>query len=299
MTSQGHYADTGLDFSIDDFTPQEKDGLLAWYRRTHGTGQLNLVPFAPFLIEHLPVAYKLSRRHQLALPLARDGVQIPDLARVLTFMHAYAALAYAKGVLYELTGARHLGASKALVLDVLGYAYLSAGPRGMNAVAEHSTQFLRDWTDDPAAPPVVWPEGWAADPAIFRSGIDHGTPDLTAAERDLLAAWHERHFGVVPRSVEVFGRLHPRAFKLQRIRYEKAIGSTMPAQLAPLLTLHLATTELQPLVMRQAVHQARFLGVRRHIVVQTIFAGLRQTIDPFVLETVAEAVGDLLAGWEA
>jgi hypothetical protein len=104
--------------------------------------------------------------------------------------------------------------------------------------------------------------------------------------------------GVVPRHVELFGRLHPRAYKLQRIRYEKAIGS-MPAQLAPLLTLQLAALRLEPQVMRQSLHQARVLGCRRHHVVQAIEAGLRQTmVHPLYMEQATDAVGDLLAGWE-
>ena len=101
----------------------------------------------------------------------------------------------------------------------------------------------------------------------------------------------------MPRSVELLVRLHPKAYKLQRIRYEKAIGAVMPAQLAPLCTLQLATMRLQPPVMRQAVHQARLLGCRRHHVVQVLLLGLRQSIDPMVTEAAVDAVADLLAGW--
>jgi hypothetical protein len=66
-------------------------------------------------------------------------------------------------LLYELLTVRYMGVPKQLVLDVLGHAYLSAGPR----------------------------------------------------------------------HVELFGRLHPRAYKAQHIRYEKSVGQLMPAQLVP------------------------------------------------------------------
>ena len=82
------------------------------------------------------------------------------------------------------------------------------------------------------------------------------------------------------------------------VRTVVQVGDCKNLRRTLLLTLQLATMQLQPLVMRQAVHQARFLGVRRHHVVQTVFAGLRQSIDPMVMEAAAEAVGDLLAGWE-
>jgi hypothetical protein len=51
--------------------------------------------------------------------------------------------------------------------------------------------------------------------------------------------------------------------------------------------------------MRQAAHQARALGVKRHHVVQTVLAGLRQVrVDPMAMETTALALGDFLLGWK-
>ena len=154
--------------------------------------------------------------------------------------HSYTAMAYASGVVYEYIACRYQGASKALVLDILNYAYISAGPRGMNAAAE-GEQFLRDWADEPEIATIAWPEGWAPDPSAFAAGIDYTSPDLSDAEVRCITEWHERMNGVVPGRVELFARLHPRAFKLLRIRYERAIGSVIPAQLVPLCTLHLAT----------------------------------------------------------
>ena len=135
------------------------------------------------MLDHLPAAFKWSRREAAAFAAAPGDSPLPDVAVQLCYMHAYAALAFAEGFKYEMMSARHLGASKALVLDVLNYAYLSAGPRGMNAVAQLSSQYLRDRQDDPAADPVGWPPGWGPDPSAFRAGIDYTTSELSEIRR--------------------------------------------------------------------------------------------------------------------
>jgi hypothetical protein len=293
------FADTGLDWEAEeDFSRQEKERLLNWYRNVHGSGDLNLVKFAPFLIEHLPAAFKLSRRHLVEIPQPVDGVGLPDAALILCYLHSYCAVAYESGILYQLISARHLGASKALVMDVLQYAYLSTGPRGFNAVAEVAHEYLAGWAESEESEDIDWPQGWAPDPSVFRSQLDESGPDLSSAEVASTSGRHGRMSGVVPRHVHLFSRLHPSAFKIQRIRYEHAVGSVMPAQLAPLLTLHLAAMRLQPAVMRQALSQARTMGVRRHHIVQTVFTGLRHSADPMVMEATAEAIHEQLAGWD-
>ena len=299
-TEERNFADTGLDFTVEDsFTPEERANLLAWYNETHGDGGIELVPFAPFLMDNLPAAFKLSRRHLVAIAKPQDGIRLPDVATILFYLHTYAAYANPRGIVYEIINAREAGATKAMVLDVLNYAYLSAGPRGMNAAAEHSGEYLRQWpADEPAKKDIRWPDGWAADPTALHSGIDLNSAELTDHEVRVISAWHQRMHGVVPRHVELFAKLHPEAYKIQRIRYEKSLGKTMPAQLAPLMTLHLASHRLQTGVMRQAIHQARMMGVRRHHVVHTLLMGLRQSIDPMVMEVAADGIGEVLAGWE-
>ena len=296
------FMEIGVDYSKEDFTEEEKARLLDRYRSAHGTVEfdLDLVRFAPFLLDFLPAAFKRMRRTGTAGMQPREGedIALPGVTYALLNTHSYTAIAYGAGVIYEYIAARYQGASKALVLDILNYAYISAGPRGMNGAAE-GHQYLKDWQDEPDLAPLSWPEGWAPDPAIFEAGLDYANPDLTAEEIDRINAWHLRMNGMVPRHVELFSRLHPRAYKLLRLRYEKAIGRVIPAQLIPLCSLHLATMQGEQLVMRQAVHQARVLGVRRHHVFQTIFAGIRQLhVNPMGLEAATESVHDLLAGWE-
>jgi hypothetical protein len=289
---------TGIDFTTEAFSQQDRDKLLGWYQTEHGLEDLSLVSYMSFLMDYLPGPYKRMRQHAQATMVESDGVSLPLLAYVLFAIHAYTAINFPKGVLYEIMTAHSMGAPKQLVLDVLGHAYLSAGPRGMDAVAELSEPYLREWVE-PTGKTIDWPEGWGPDEDAFRAGIDYSTPDLTDAEILKLSEWYQRMHGVVPRHVELFGRLQPRAYKLQRIRYEKSVGAVMPAQLAPLLMLYLATMQNEPAIMRQSVHQARALGCRRHHVLQTIEGATRQMrVHPLYMEQVTDAVGDQLAGWE-
>jgi hypothetical protein len=298
-TPKAFFANDGIDWrNTDSFSPSEKKALIDWYLETHGDGDLSLVRFAPFLMDNMPTAFKLSRRHLTAIAQTPGGGNLPGLVTVLSYLNTYATVGYAGGAFYEIIGARSQGASKQLVLDVLNHAYLTSGPMGMNAVAELSTDYLANWKTDKEKA-IAWPNGWAADPGAFRSGIDLSTTTLTAKEIQAISDWHLRSFGEVPRHVTLFAKLNPEAFKIQRIRYEKAVGSAMPAQLAPLMSLHTACFRMQPAIIRRSLHHARKLGVARHHAIEGLLHSLRQSIDPMSMELVAEAVGDIFDRWDA
>jgi alkylhydroperoxidase/carboxymuconolactone decarboxylase family protein YurZ len=263
------FLDTGLDFGRDEFDPDEKAAMLAWYDEAHEWGGLRLAPFAGFWIEHDPGGFKRLKRHLLTLDEQRDGVTLPVAAGVLMYVHTYTAVGNGKGALYEVVAARELGASRSEVLDAVRHAMLHGGPIGLNPLADIAGPYFDDWEDGPSA--IAWPAGWAPDPAAFRSGIDHGTDDLPAGELALVTAWHERMHGEVPAHVPALARLHPRAYKTLRLRQEAAVGGALPAQLFPLLTLHLAAVTARPVALRRAAQEARALGVRRHQAVSTLF----------------------------
>jgi hypothetical protein len=115
---------------------------------------------------------------------------------------------------------------------------------------------------------------------------------------DLLRQWHLQMGGEVPIDVELWTKLHPRAYKTTRARYETAL-QVLPAQLAPLFTLFNATYSIWPNVARRSIVQARALGVQRHHVVQTMSWAALLKGGEWKLEAVlADGVGDLLAKWE-
>jgi hypothetical protein len=263
------FLDTGLDFGRDAFDPDEKAAMLAWYDEVHEWDGMRLAPFAAFWIEHDPGGFKRLKRHLLTLGDERDGAGLPVAAGVLMYVHTYTAIGNGKGALYEVVAARELGLTRAEVLDAVRHASLHGGPVGLNPLADIAGSYFDDWQDGPST--TAWPDGWAPDPRAFRSGIDHGTDDLSAGEMALVAAWHERMHGEVPAHVAALARLHPRAYKTLRIRQETATGGALPAQLFPLLTLHLAAVTARPTSMRRAAQEARALGVRRHQAVSTLF----------------------------
>jgi len=292
------FLDTGLDWKKAAFSPEEKLTLLNWYRENHEQNETShLSKFPAFMIEHDPSGFKGYRRYMIEIDRPRDGVSLPQAAHLLMFTYSYIALANEKGTLYVIVNARKLGASRGEVIDTIKLAALAGGPLGMNAAAELTDSYLREWPENSDERGLAWPEGWSANPDALRSGIDLETNTLTASELDSLKAWYRRIHGAVPSHVEALARLHPTALKTQRIRLERALGPTLPAQMVPLLMLQLAALRLWPKPMLRAAQLAKALGVRRHHIVETLFwAGTYA--DEMVMETAFDTLGDLIQGWE-
>jgi hypothetical protein len=289
--------ETGLDLSTDEFTVEERERILRWYVETHGTGTLDLVKFAPFLIEHEPGSFKRYRRHVATIAQPLDGVGLPQAVVGLLFLHTYTAIANERGVLYEVIAAREWGATKREVMETIGFAFLEAAPRGINAAAELSDEYLREWVDDGRPTRIEWPAEWAADVKAFQSGIDVNTDDLAPAELDAIVAWHRKMHGSDGVNIRRLAKLHPSAFKTHRIRYERAASGSLPAQMFPLYTLHLATVKRRPAAMRSSLQMAKQLGVNRHHAVQTMWWGLLYGGET-MLDDIMEITGDLWDPWE-
>jgi hypothetical protein len=291
--SSAEFLGMGIDLTTDTFTDDEKARTLRWYREYHDHGDLDLAPFARFMVEHDPTGFKRLRRHMIAL----DEPPLPLAAGVLMFVHTYFVLGMGKGALYEIVTMRELGATRAEIMETIALGALHGGPRGINAFAEVGDDYLREWREDEhAVSRVGWPEGWAPDVGRFRSGIDLSTDELLPGELELICDWYRRMLGEVPAQVDFLAGVAPRAFKTQRARFETAVKGALPAQMIPLLTLHLAAVRLWPKPLRRSIQLARALGVRRREVVTTLFwAGVYGA--DVVTETAMDAAGDILDGW--
>ena len=296
--SPAEFLGMGIDLSTDTFTDEEKALTLDWYRRYHDHGELDLAPFARFMVEHDPTGFKRLRRHMIALDEELDEPPLPLAAGVLMFVHTYFVLGMGKGALYEIITMRELGATRAEIMETIALGALHGGPRGINAFAEVGDEYLRDWKEDAGtASRVAWPAHWAPDVSRFRSGIDLAADELLPGELELIRDWYRRTLGDVPAQVDFLARVAPRAYKTQRARFETAVKGALPAQMIPLLTLHLSALRLWPRPLRRSMLLAKSLGVRRHQAVSTLFwAGVYGA--DLVMETALDAAGDVLEAWD-
>ena len=284
----------GTDFTTDTFTDDEKERTLAWYREHHDFGDLDLSPFARFSIEHDPAWFKRLRRHIFAFDEPGDEPALPLAAGVAMYVHTYFAVGMGKGSLYEIVTLRNLGATRAEVLETLAWGAYHGGPRGLNAFAEVGDGYLREWEEPGDTPTrVAWPERWAPDVARFRSGIDLSSDELLPGELDLVRDWYRRTYGEVPAHVEFLARTAPSALKTYRARFETTARGALPAQLVPLLAVHLHALTLAPKPLRRALQVARALGAtRREAVTALLWAAVYG--GDAVLETAFDAAGDVL-----
>lgn len=290
------FLDTGLDWSTESLSEDEKERLLAWYADAHVRDGAHLSRMPTFLIEHDPVGFKRYRRYILEIDREQDGVALPQAAHLLMFLSTYTVLGFENGILYAAINARQLGASRGEVVDTLRLATLAAGQFGLDAAGGSTDAYLREWPLDSEEPGLDWPEGWAPRPDAFRSGIDLTTADLAPGELELIQEWLRGAYSEEPEYAAVLARLHPSAYKAQRARFESALGETLPIQMAPLCMLHLAAMRLWPKPMLRAAQLARSLGVERQHVVATLFWAAMYA-DEMVLETAVDTLGPLLDAW--
>ncbi len=289
------FLDTGLDLTTDSITEAERERTLAWYREHHDHGDLDLAPFARFQLRHDPATFKRLRRHLVTLGREPDERPLPIAVAVLMYVHAYAVLGNGKGTLYEIVAARALGVTRAQVVETLALAALQGGPLAVNAFAELADDYLAGWPPEEGGR-VAWPEGWVPDVGGLRSGIDLGSDVLEPGELDLIRAWYARTQGDVPSHVELLASAAPAALKTQRARFETAVRGALPAQLVPLLTVHLSAIRLWPTPLRRSLLLAKTLGVRRGEAISTLLWAAVYGGD-VVMETAVDAAGDVLEAW--
>src|SRR6266446_1841872 len=73
------------------------------------------------------------------------------------------------------------GLSKAQLMELVMFAQMQAGMRGLQHVNNAVGRYLPDWSDGPGEVPL--PNGWAADPDAFKAGLDLSSRELTGPDR--------------------------------------------------------------------------------------------------------------------
>jgi hypothetical protein len=280
-------ASEGLDLSNLEETTQEEINanlIRVWSWR----GPLYEMYANSLMLDYAPDFAKLHR-------WGSDLFGRPSLVNVITLsiqnIHSYMMLGWETGILNEFHTLRRNGMTKAQLMELVMFAQIYAGMRGLGHVYRAVGDLLAVWGDPPHAAP--FPEGWAADPAAFRSGLDMSTRALTDQDRKNLTEWYEKTIGYVPNSVAFGLKHHPEFVKVNRAKWEVAI-KTLPKQVTPYMLLrhHTITGD------RDGLREAALLGKAWGITPEWIVKGITATAMYFTgfegLYAAYDAVDDLL-----
>lgn len=260
MTEHEHAFNTGLDAGSDELTAAEAESMKRWYETVHGSGNLDLVRYVPFMLAENPAALKRFR-HWADVVAGGRGLDWPLPAPVMAmvWLHFYCINPFPSGLLYEVIAARNWGAAKREVVDTITLAWLHAGPHGIEVAATSSADYLAAWTDGGGG--VAWPERWDRDPGVFRSGIALDDQNsISDADLRRLEDWHRENQGSVPAYVRALARRYPLALKVFRARYEGACAGSLPRQFVPIAQLPVAMVRQDVDSVRRLTFQARRYG---------------------------------------
>jgi hypothetical protein len=298
---------SGLDLSrIEETTPEEIEAYLTsrWSTR----GPLYDMYANSLMLDYAPDFAKLHRWSADALrPLPSESgdpsrtwadptpFQRNILPCTIPQLYSYMMLGWETGIRNEFRVLRRLGLTKAQVMEIVMFGRLCAGMRGLGHVYHASGDILPDTADPPV--PALFPEGWAADPEAFKSGLDLSTRDLTEQDRENLTGWYERTIGYVPRSITFGMAYDPQFLKVHRAMWEVCF-KTLPKQVAPYLMLRDATLAGD----RDALREAALLGKAWGLTPDWIVRGITYTVHYFTglrgLYTAHDALDDVLRDWE-
>jgi hypothetical protein len=286
----------GLDLSNLESTSQEEiDAHLRFNWRNRGP--LYEQSASSLMADYAPEFLKLHWRGAMVFHVHPSGAG-PDftfaIPNSVQQLHSYMMLGWETGILNQFRVLKRYDFTRAQIMEVVMYSRLAAGMRGLGHAYRAIGDVLPDYGDGSGN--VRWPEGWAADPEAFRSGLDLATDDLTDADRAGLTAWYEQTIGYVPKSIQFGMKWDPRLLKIHRAMWEVAI-KTLPKQIVPYLMLRDGTLENNV----EALREAALLGKAWGLTPDWIIRGIGQTMHYFTglrgYYTAYEAVEDILENW--
>ncbi|MEZ5737658.1 MAG: hypothetical protein R3E09_17975 [Novosphingobium sp.] len=205
----------------------------------------------------------------------------------------YMLMGYVKGARYCMHSYLNDGLNKAQALEVIALAFVHAGPRGMETIAE-AMQGL-DFPEV-ADPPARFPDGWAPDIEAFRSGIDYSTVDLTAREKASLYDWYLTTIGEIPPYVRFMAEHRPRLLKTHRSRIENMLY-VLPKQFWPTTMLYYHVMSRLAEGIRENVLLCKAWGVSKSDTLDSIGNALVYG-QMEAASMVQREAGDVFDGWQ-
>jgi hypothetical protein len=286
----------GLDLeTLDEMTQRERDDHIValWHHR----GNLYDM-YAPALM--LDYGAEFTKQHWRAVRYAdQGGTSTKPLAEVVLFscqnILSYTVAGWEHGIRNEFLQLRKTGISKEKVMELVLFTQLYAGMRGLGHVYHAVGDFLPAWAP-PEEPVDSFPDGWAPDPAAFKSGLDFSRREFTSQDRANLTQWYEANVGYLPDSIAFAMKYHPEFLKVNRGKWEVAIR-TMPKQMAPYLMIRHNVETGSVEGIRESASLARTWGVSRKHVLQAVTGTVMYFTGPEGWYPVREALGEMLEAW--
>lgn len=208
-------------------------------------------------------------------------------------IHSYMMFAWETGILNEFLTLRRNGMPLKQIMELVMFSQLYAGMRGLGHVYRAVGDLLPVFGEAPMT--ATFPEGWAADPAAFKAGLDFSTREMAAADVRNLTAWYEQTIGYLPNSITFVLKHNPQFVKVNRAKWEVAI-KTLPKQVAPYLMLRHHTITGSRDGLREAALLGKAWGMTSHWIVQGITGTAMYFTGFDGLYAAYEAVDDLLEG---
>jgi hypothetical protein len=295
--------------SIAPMSDAERGDLDAWFqqrveadvRRGRWRGHFYQLTADLTMLEHRP---DYARRFYDAIPAFRNRLRetgeddtddVELIAESLQHVPMYILYGWETGIYNEFRHLRFRGLSKAQLMELVMFAQLQAGMRGLQLVYNGASRLLVDLPDTTET--AHFPTGWAPDPDAFKAGLDLGVRALTDADRAAVTSWYEQTIGYVPSSVAFAMKYHPEMYKWHRARWE-VIFQTLPKQVAPYIMLrqHLLTGNTDAL--REGVLLGKAWGITKEwtvhgLMVSAFYTGFEG------LYVAHNAVDDVLASWDS
>ena len=282
--ASGHWVHRGLDLSKPtEITPEEIEAFKGHYGAQFGHSLDGLdwwLDRNPEVLKRYRLYCSLTLRVQPAI--TGNGT--------LTF---YAIRGYVTGVRYVLHSWRARGVSRAQSLEMLALAFVHAGPRGMQTIAEahKDIEFL-----EKPEPPARFPEGWAVDLEAFGSGLDFSTPWLSDGEKASLYAWYMRTIGEIPPYVCFMAEHRPALLKTHRARMENMLYH-LPKQMWPTTMLYYHAMSRVAEGIRENVLLCQAWGVSKSDTLDTIGNALVYG-QMEAASMIQKEAGDIFDGWK-
>jgi hypothetical protein len=289
-------------------TAEERDQLDAYFqtrveadvRRGRWRGHFYQLTADLVMLEHRPDYAKAlydaipSFRNRLRETGEEESDAVELIAESLQHLPMYILYGWETGIYNEFRHLHFRGLTRAQLMELVMFAQLQAGMRGLQLVYNSVSRLLVDLPDGPEA--AQFPKGWAPDPDAFKAGLDLSTRELTAADQGAIAQWYERTVGSLPKSVSFAMTYHPEFYKWHRARWE-VIFQTLPKQTAPYVMLrqHMLTGNADAL--REAVLLGKAWGITKEwtvhgLMVSAFYTGFE------ALYAAHAAVADILSAWE-